>query len=299
MAGKRKPMSLERKMRRNGYWFILPFMIGSAFFLIYPVVLSLIFSFSEVIPTVTGYTTKFVGLENYLYLFNEDPYFKRTLVETLRDMLLNVPVVLVFSFFIASILNQKFVGRTFARAVLFLPMIVSSGAVMQLIAKDVVTGNMADKGTQTTVDFSAAFVTFLQQFKVGDTITNLLVSAINNISTVLAMSAIPIIIFLAGLQSISSSIYEASYVEGATKWEVFWKISLPMISPLVLVVILYCVIDLFTSVDNAIMLSVRQTCFDQVLFGRGSAMAWIYLAVVMVLLAVTYLIVNRMVFYYD
>lgn len=76
---------------------------------------------------------------------------------------------------------------------------------MQLIAKDVVTGNMADKGTQTTVDFSAAFVTFLQQFKVGDTITNLLVSAINNISTVLAMSAIPIIIFLAGLQSISSS----------------------------------------------------------------------------------------------
>lgn len=299
MAVKRKPLSLERKMRRSGYLFMLPFAVGSVFFLIYPIILSLVFSFSDVIPTVSGYTTEFVGIKNYLYLFNEDPHFKRTLVETLRDMILNVPVVLIFSFFIASVLNQKFWGRTFARAVLFLPMIVSSGAVMQLISRDVVTGNMADKGSQSTVDFSAAFVSFLQQLKVGDTITNLLVSAINNIGTVLAMSAIPIIIFLAGLQSISPSIYEASYVEGATKWEVFWKISLPMISPLVLVVILYCVIDMFTSADNNIMLSVRETCFDQVLFGRGSAMAWIYLAVVIVLLTVTYLIVNRMVFYYD
>ena len=296
---RQKHLSLEKRQRRVGYLFLLPFAVGALFFILYPILLSLRFSVSEVIPTVTGYTLRFVGKENFRYLFQKDPKFVRTLVETLRTMLLSVPIVLVFSFFIASLLDQEFVGRSLARAILFLPLIVSSGAVSRLMASDTLGSTIAEKGTSSGTELSTAFVAFLEQFKISDTVTGVLVSAIENIGTVLAMSAIPIVIFLAGLRSISPSIYEASYVEGATKWEVFWKISLPMISPLVLVVILYCVIDQFTRADNAVLQNVWDICFNEVRFGRGSAMAWVYLAIVLAILTVVYLIVDRFVFYND
>ena len=192
-----------KKRGRYGYFFTAPFIIGAASFIVAPVIMSIVFSFSYVQPTAEGYQLNWVWLENYRYLFNEDPHFKRILVETVLETIKNVPVVVIFSFFIASVLNQEFRGRTLVRAILFLPLIVTSGLVLQM--KDgAVIGDMASgKGTETaTIDFASAFAEFLTQFKISASIVSVLVGAINNISTILAMSAIPIIIFLAGLQSI-------------------------------------------------------------------------------------------------
>lgn len=298
----KKKQSLESRQVKSGYLFTLPFLIGSSFFVIFPIIISIVFSLSHVSNDSSGYTVDFLGLDNYKYMLMSDPNYNQTVLNTLKTMLINIPVVAIFSFFIASLLNQEFKGRGLARSILFLPLIVSAPAVVQLLAGEQVASGMGDAAAEVSegVDLSTAITVYLSEMDVGSGITNLLTSTVNNIGAVLAMSAIPIIIFLAGLQSISPSIYEASYVEGATKWEVFWKISLPMISPMILVVIIYTMIDSFSSTNNAVINTVHKLCFTgNINLGRGCAAAWIYLVITLAIMAIIYLVVNKFVFYYD
>lgn len=298
----KKKQSLESRQVKSGYLFTLPFLIGSSFFVIFPIIISIVFSLSHVSNDSSGYTVDFLGLDNYKYMLMSDPNYNQTVLNTLKTMLINIPVVAIFSFFIASLLNQEFKGRGLARSILFLPLIVSAPAVVQLLAGEQVASGMGDAAAEVSegVDLSTAITVYLSEMDVGSGITNLLTSTVNNIGAVLAMSAIPIIIFLAGLQSISPSIYEASYVEGATKWEVFWKISLPMISPMILVVIIYTMIDSFSSTNNAVINTIHKLCFTgNINLGRGCAAAWIYLVITLAIMAIIYLVVNKFVFYYD
>ncbi len=294
--------SYEAKRAKYGYIFTLPFIIGAIIFVAYPIILSVVFSLCQVSNDAKGYTLSFNGFENYKYMLFSDADYNKTVVSTLSDMLVDVPVVAIFSFFIASMLNSEFKGRGIARSILFLPLIVSSPAVVQLLSKETVSSGMSQSASEvsTGVDFASSLSAYLAEMNMGTEITDLLTSTVNNIGNVLAMSAIPIIIFLAALQSISPSIYEASYVEGATKWEVFWKISLPMISPMILVVIIYTMIDSFSSTNNAVIRRVHQLCFTgNISLGRGTAAAWIYLTITLIIMAVVYLVVNKFVFYYD
>ena len=298
----KKAKTFESRRGRYGYLFTLPFIIGSVFFIIYPIILSIAFSFSRVSNDSVGYTLNYTGLANYKYMLFSDAEYNKTVTSTIKEMLLNVPVVAIFSFFIASLLNQEFKGRGFARSVLFLPLIVSSSAVMRLLVKEDIASSMAQSGAEVgnAADFSSSLTEYLSNLNIGPDIVDLLSSTVNNISQVLAMSAIPIIIFLAALQSISPSIYEASYVEGATKWEVFWKISLPMISPMILVVIIYTMIDSFSNTSNAVIKIVHNLSFTgNIDLGKGCAAAWIYLTITLTVMGIVYFIVNRFVFYQD
>lgn len=298
----KKSKSFEARHGRYGYLFTAPFFIGAIFFIVYPIILSIVFSFSHVSNDSTGYTMTFSAFENYKYMLFSDPKYNKTIVTTLREMLINMPVVTIFSFFIASVLNQEFKGRGFARSIMFLPLIVSSPAVMRLLSIGSISDDMSESSIEVSqgVDFSAKLTEILGELSVGVEIVDLISSTVNNISQVLAMSAIPIIIFLAALQSISPSIYEASYVEGATKWEVFWKISLPMISPMILVVIIYTIIDSFSSTSNAVIDIVHKLSFTgNINIGRGCAAAWIYLLITFLIMAVVYTVVNKFVFYQD
>lgn len=294
-----KRPSLEAKRAKVGYLFTLPFIIGAVVAVIYPIIVSVIYSFGEITANPGGYTIDFVGFENYNQIFNVDPTFKRILLNTLKSTALNVPVVIIFSFFLASVLNTEFKGRGLARTVLFLPMILNSNIVKGILSADAVMDAMADKSSASTAQIYGAFEAFLSELDIGIGITDLLVSSVNNISNILAMSVIPIIIILAGLQSVSKSVYEASYVEGATKWEVFWKISLPIVSPMILVSVIYCIIDSFTSVDNAVIAKVKTVSFSNLDFGVGSAMAWSYLLIVLAIVLIVYLFVNKFVSYGD
>lgn len=298
----KKAKTFESRRGRYGYLFTLPFIIGSVFFIIYPIILSIAFSFSRVSNDSVGYTLNYTGLANYKYMLFSDAEYNKTVTSTIKEMLLNVPVVAIFSFFIASLLNQEFKGRGFARSVLFLPLIVSSSAVMRLLVKEDIASSMAQSGAEVgnAADFSSSLTEYLSDLNIGPDIVDLLSSTVNNISQVLAMSAIPIIIFLAALQSISPSIYEASYVEGATKWEIFWKISLPMISPMILVVIIYTMIDSFSNTSNAVIKIVHNLSFTgNIDLGKGCAAAWIYLTITLTVMGIVYFIVNRFVFYQD
>ena len=296
---KNKRPSLEAKRVKVGYLFTLPFIIGAAVAIVYPIIVSVIYSFADITANASGYNIKFVGLGNYNNIFNIDPTFKRILLNTLKSTALNVPVVIIFSFFLASVLNTEFKGRGMARTVLFLPMILNSNLVKSILSGDAVMGSVTEKSSADTAQISGAFEGFLSKLDIGTGVTDLLVSSVDNIINILAMSVIPIIIMLAGLQSVSKSVYEASYVEGATKWEVFWKISLPIVSPMILVSVIYCIIDSFTSVDNAVIEKVKAVSFTDLEFGLGSAMAWSYLLIVLAIVALVYLVVNRFVSYSD
>lgn len=297
---KARNRSLEATRRKYGYIFTSPFILGAIVTVIYPIVQSIVYSFCDVNAKPTGgVDLTLVGFENYHHIFFVDPDFGLLLYNTILSTLTNVPIVVIFSFFLASVLNTEFKGRGFARTILFLPMILNSGLVTSILVADRLDDSVVEKSSAEVGKFSGAFADFLQELNIGTGITDLLTSSVDNISNILAMSVIPIIVMLAGLQSVSTSIYEASYVEGATKWEVFWKISLPMVSPMILVSVVYCIIDSFTAVGNKVIEEVETKCFTDYNFGIGSAMAWSYLLIILILVAVVFLVVNKRVSYSD
>ena len=303
-ATKRRNRSLEVKQRRMGYVFVAPLIVGMLAFVAFPVIQSLVFSFSKLNVVASGYRLDFLGIENYRYIFAVDPDFRTMVLGSLRDMLINVPVVILFSFFVASLLNQKFHGRSLVRAILFLPVIIASGVVESVDKADAFS-SLLSSGAQTAgasavgEQLSEKLIVYLQQLNISPQITNFIIDTVSRVYDIAIMSAVPIIIFLAGLQSVSPSLFEASYIEGATKWEVFWKISLPMVSPLILVSVIYCIIDSFTNVSNPVISRIHSSAYDSLNFGLSSAMAWSYMLIILAVLGIVYKLVSRFIFYHE
>lgn len=295
-----KNATWEQKRKKIGLLFVAPFVIGAIFFIGIPVITSIAYSFAKLVVNTTGYELNFVGFANYKQLLLVDPSYRQVLLSSLLDMLLNVPIAILFSFFIASILNTNFKGRTLARGVLFIPVLMSSGIYTQLSSVDRLTSMMSSGQTVSDgASISTAFVNLLTELNLNAGVINFLVSAVDRISVIVMMSAIPIIIFLSAFQSISPSIYEASYIEGASKWEVFWKISFPMVSSQILVCVVYLIVDSFTSSANSMINLVHTTSFTSFDFGLGSAMGWLYLSITAIIVAIVYSIINKHIFYYD
>lgn len=296
--------SLEVKQRRMGYVFVAPLIVGMLAFVAFPVIQSLFFSFSKLNVVATGYQLDFRGIENYQYIFAVDPEFRNMVFLSLRDMLINVPVVVLFSFFLASLLNQKFRGRSAVRAILFLPVIIASGVVESVDQGDqfsamITSGSQAAGASAVGEQLSEKLIEYLQQLNISPQITNFIIDTVSRVYDITIMSAVPIIIFLAGLQSVSPSLFEASYIEGATKWEVFWKISLPMVSPLILVSVIYCIIDSFTNVSNPVIARIHSSAYDSLNFGLSSAMAWSYTLIILLVLGIVSKLISRHVFYHE
>lgn len=297
--------ALESKQRRYGYLFCLPFIIGAVIFVLYPLVLSVLYSFSDVmVENQKGLVMRNWGFQNYDEIFNVDVTFRENILDSLGNMAINVPVVVIFAFFMASVLNTKFLGRGFARSIMFLPVIISTGVVVSLSSGDLAASLMsssdrfASSSSADAIQVTETFENMLLQMGLGTGFVDFIIGAVGRISEITNLSAVSIVIFIAGLQSISTSIYEAAYIEGATKWEVFWKISLPMISPLILLSIVYTVVDSFTSDSNAVIYQIHQ----QILGGVNdvaSAMAVVYSLIILAILGVVFLILSKIVFYQD
>ncbi len=299
----RRVPSLEVRQRRMGYVFTAPLMVGMLAFVVFPVLQSLLFSFSRLSVVASGYRLDFLGLENYRYIFAVDPEYRTMVLTALRDMLVNVPVVVLFSFFVASLLNQKFRGRSAVRAILFLPVIIASGVVQSVDRGDQFSSLIA-AGTQAGTEavgeqLSEKLILYLQELNISPQITHFIIDTVSRVYDITVMSAVPIIIFLAGLQSVSPSLFEAGYMEGATKWEIFWKISLPMVSPLILVSVVYCVIDSFTNVSNPVISRIHSSAYDSLNFGLSAAMAWSYTVLILAVLGLIYKLINRHIFYHE
>lgn len=297
-------LTLTGKEAVAGILFILPFLIGF-FGLFLPMMIeSVRFSLSNMEVTESGYVLSMAanhGFEHYLRALTIDPDFNLQLLTGIGQMAVQIPLVIIFSFFAANLINQKFRGRAIARSVFFLPVILTSGVIMGLESSDLLVQTLSTTGVSAD-DTEALFnisMFLLEYTSLPLTVVNFLANAVNGIYDIVVASGVQILIFLAGLQSISPSLYEASSMEGATAWENFWKITFPMISPLILVNSVYTIIDLFTNESNEMMTEIKTTIFSEIKYGYGSAMAWIYFICITVILVVVGGLISRKVFYYD
>lgn len=324
---KKKNKSLEVAQRKYGYIFTLPFIIGGVLLVLLPLVVSIVLSFAEVkrgnaVGLAENFQQLFTtgkfqflnfelsnwGLNNYKHIWLEDTNFRQVVLNSLQSMLYTVPVVVIFAFFIASVLNEKFAGRGFFRSVMFMPVIISSGLVVSLGSATGLLSQISSAGEDkfsadvgsgvAAIQVTEVFETMLVEMEIPDWIINLIVDSVSSISTIVSMAAISIVIFIAGLQSISPSIYEASYIEGATKWEVFWKISLPMVSPLILLSVVYTIVDNFNGSNNQVISTIHSNIIS-VNYDIASAMAVCYSIIILLILVVVFAVLNKVVFYQD
>ncbi|HOB91877.1 MAG: sugar ABC transporter permease [Bacillota bacterium] len=297
---KRFRLTVTQKRDMAGYVFALPFILGFTLFFLYPFIQSLVFSFNELEVTEQGYNLNFVGWLNYNKALLVHPTFSRTAVNTILNMLLDVPLILMFSYFAACLLNQQFKGRLVARLIFFLPVILASGVIASMEQQDYMMQALQPGQLDGSGFLSGAAVRmFVSQLRLPDQMLTYITSAVDRIPIIIRASGIQILVFLAGLQSIPSSLYEASAIEGATAWEDFWKITFPLMTPHMLTNIVYSVIDSFTSPHNQLITLIRQTAFGGLGFGVSSAMSWIYFAAIAVILTIGVGIISRWVFYQE
>ncbi|HPV01166.1 MAG TPA: sugar ABC transporter permease [Clostridiales bacterium] len=298
---KRRGLNLNRKRAMMGYLFVLPFIIGLVTFFAVPMVQSFIFSLNKLEVVEGGYNLIYMGTENYNRALRVHASYTRDLVDSLVYMFTNVPLIIIFSFFAANLLNQKFRGRSVARAIFFLPVILTSGVMLVIDSGDLLQSSLGMTQTdgQEGAFRAVELARLLLQTRLSTRFIDYIVSAVDRTYDIVSASGVQILIFLAGLQSISPSLYEASNIEGATGWENFWKITFPMVSPLILVNTVYSIIDSLTNSNNTVMTLIRDTAFASQDYGLSSAMAWIYFAAILLIVGIVMWIVSRLVFYYD
>lgn len=297
----KKKKTLAQKNAIAGYLFILPFIIGFIAFLGYPLIESIQMSLSEVTVGNGGFSMRFIGINNFKKAFTVDPEFNRFLTESITSMLYKVPATLVFSFFVALLLNQEFKGRGFVRAIFFLPVILSSGVIVGLEYNNTLLQGMEDvvKESGSNSSITATLQTILDTGGMGSKFFGYVFDILDSVYDIAIAAGIQIIIFLSGLQTISTSMYEAAKIEGCTAWESFWKITFPMVSSLILVNIVYSIIDFLIRTDNEVMEKINKTMSMQMDYGFSSAMAWSYFLCVMGIIAVVSLILSKKVYYYE
>ncbi len=300
---KKKAVSLDKKKARAGWIFVMPFVIGLIVLYLPILFNSVALSFQEYI----GSTATNVGWENYQTALLNDPDFVQILGDGLLSMLVNIPAIVFLSLFLAILLNQKMVGRAAFRAILFVPVILSTGLIDSLDASNSsMLSNMADSESMNTglqtesaadqiisaTDISRLF----SNMKVGTGLVTYITGLVNDIYNIVNDAGVQLLIFLAGLQSISPAIYESCSIDGATTWETFWKVTFPMISPMILVNAIYTVIDSFTKADNSVM-SFISGYYSSKSTTVATAMAWIYFLVVVIIVALVAAFIKTFVFY--
>lgn len=302
---KKRRIGLMGKRAVYGYLFILPFIIGFIFFMVKPLCQSFMMSISEVTISTEGFNLSLNHFANFKRAFLVDTEFKQMLITGIWSMVVRSIATVVFSFFVALLLNQNFKGRTLARSIFFLAVILSSGVLVGLEnnnalmsqLKDMIeeqgnansiTGVLEDILVNSSTGFSGiSSKTFRTVFEIIDSIYDVAMA-----------SGIQIIIFLSGLQNISPSMYEAAQMEGCTAWESMCKITIPMVSPLLPVCWVYTIVDFFMKTDNEVMSKISQTMYT-LEYGFSSAMAWSYFVVCMVLIGISSAIISKVVYNYD
>ena len=287
-----KKKSIEDRNARNGFLFILPWICGVTIFFIFPLVKSFVFAFCNVeLASNGGFEYKFNNFENFKYFFMVDTNFVNELKASLTEFLYSLPIIGILSLIFALILNQNFRGRLFARALFFMPVIIASGVVITLMNNEVngqpvgmsVTGE-GNSYTGGMIDFQG----ILTAIGFPESVNSILTEYIEKIFDLIWSIGVQVILFISGLQTIPVQLYEVSKVEGASKWEEFWFITVPMLKDIILLVMAYTALDLFSSSNNAVMKHALNLISLQV-YDQSSTMLWIYFAFCMIIVGVLFM----------
>jgi len=312
MKQKRKGLTLRRRELVWGLLFISPWLIGVIFFFFLNLVQSAIFSFNNLHTEPGGFSLEWVGLSHYNEILFEHGTFIRQLVDSLFMMLLNVPLIIFFSLFMAILLNRAFMGRGLVRAIFFLPVVMATSAIEGSL--EMIMGMMMGGVSSVPPDvmraqsgFDAQSIAYmLSQFGIPMMVIEYIVEAIAMLHSVIRASGVQILIFLAALQAIPPSMYEVAQIEGATGYEAFWKITIPMVSPLILTNVVYTMVDTFgrSQVIETARQMAQTTIYlgdgvRVVAYGQASAMSLISSLLACVMLLIIGWAVSKYVFYYN
>lgn len=274
----RKKSGLKRREALAGYMFVSPWIIGVIMFLIVPLGQSFYYSLCSVKVSPKGRKFSYIQFQNYTDIFRLDVTFVENLIRYLLNTLISVPVIVVFALIIAMLLNDKngkMKGKGFFRTIYFLPVIVVSGPVMM---------QLADQGATSISAMNVSGITEVLESFLPLFLVEPIVNVFNNMILILWYSGVQILIFLAALQKVDDSLYEAAKIDGGSAWECFWKITLPIIKPMILLNTIYTVIYVSSNEMNVIINSIYNDMFAVNRgFGFASAKAWLYSVVVVVI----------------
>lgn len=292
---KRKTSLVERR-EAGGYIFIAPWLIGVTVFFLIPFIQSIAFAFCDLSFSENGLVQKFVGLKNFRIVFFESPTVFQKITNSVGQMLVELVLIITISFFLSIILNQEFFGKTFARAVFALPLIVSTGVLLSIFKNSLFS---EAQGVQESTMFQAAGIQqILENTGLGEGIITTVVGWVNQLVDMLWKSGVQIIVFLSGIQSIPPSYYEVCDIEGATAWQRFWQVTFPIMMPFCLLNIVYTVIDSFTYYSNPVMSQIM-TYFKSIQYSLSNALALAYFLVMIVITSIIALLVSRRIVYID
>lgn len=269
-------ISMQARHIMEAYALISPFLIGFIMFFAFPLATSFRLSFSSLVK-LTGFQMEWLGFDNYLRAFVWDLSFIPMFIRVVRDTFINTPLIIVFSLIIAIIVNRKIRFRTFFRAVFFLPFLLGAGYIMQQLL-----GIGVDEKAMSLARGILIPDELLQYM--GPGVINTVGEFLSRITTVLWKSGVQILLFLSSLQTIPKSLYESSKCDGATEWEMFWMITLPMVAPVILLNIVYTIIDSFTDITNPIVEYMNELGFTGSQFPYAAAIGWIYFVFVMMVI---------------
>ena len=304
-AKKRKfRLNYEQRNAMRGYAFILPWLIG--FLVFYAGCLFQLVRFSVMdikIDATTGTRLDtFVGFDNFITAFTAHASFKQVLTSSLIDMVIDLPLIIFFSLFVALLLNRKFRGRALVRAIFFLPIILSADAVGTAItrATELVNAGVSSASLETAQAGTVSVAYYMELFgelAIPDSILGYIVDTVNRISSIIKGSGVQIILFIAALQSIPGSLYEVARIEGATGYETFWKVTFPMVMPHIITNTIYTVVDRFTG-SEVIGLATR-TYKELYNYGLSSAFSVVSTLVTLLILGIIVYLLNKRAFYYN
>ncbi|MGN6714200.1 carbohydrate ABC transporter permease [Anaerocolumna jejuensis] len=299
---KKKRMTLKQKRAVAGLLFIAPWFVGFLLYYVRSLVLTVSFSLSKInLLDTGGYTSTFIGLDNYKLALFKHANFNQILANSVADILIDVPFIIFFSLFIAILLNGKFKGRGLVRAIFFLPILFGSGAIataLQLATQNIQGGASAvasDMAVTAGVN-AGYFLDIFTQLGLPLKLVDYITSLVARIYEIVRASSVQIIIFIAALQSVPSSLYEVSKIEGATSYETFWKVTFPMVSPLILTNVVYTIVDSFV---NSKVVDTAYKTFQNYDYGLSSAMSMLSTGIVCLILIIIGTILNKRAFYYN
>lgn len=296
MSKNRKKVGIETKRQRKGYFFVAHWVLGLAIFFVTPLISSISYAFSDVTINSGSIDLKFKGLQHFKYILAENPEYVNNLTSAFSEVITLTPLIIALSLVLAIILNQKFVGRTVARAVFFLPVIIASSVVLELLSGPKIGADLftISSGAEYNYGGLINFREILSGFNLPTQISGLLIDYLGKVFGIIWSCGIPTILFLSGLQSIPLSLYEVSKIEGASKWDEFWRITIPMLRNIIVLVLIYTIIDKVTSVDNPVMQQSYVLLRDKQIYDQSSAMLWLYFSLVLVAMGIVLVAYNRL-----
>jgi len=299
-------LTLSRKKSIVGLFFVLPFLFGFVYFIANGIITTVRMSFSDVIVAgaTSGVEMNWNNFANYIHAFTVHPTFPEVLSTSIINILIDVPLIIFFSLFMALLINQKFRGRTIVRAIFFMPVILGAPAIANalLSARAMMVGGvspaspevMASIGSNANIDISY-YLYMLRDLAIPPAFIEYILEAVSRIYLIVIASGVQIVIFLAALQSIPPTVYEAAKIEGATPYETFWLITFPMVSPLILTNVVYTIIDSF--VASPVVTLSYSTVFSDYNYGLGSVFSLVSSLAVCLILVIVALVLGKRTFY--